>query len=418
MSTGMNNGRYVVTSALMGFGHLRAAHNIASYGHAPVLRVDREPYVRGVDRFVWNATQALHTYGSKDAESKNQLFYKWFEGVMRIPDDHESPSLNPSRFILTAKRFGLGKMFFDLMNRDHPPLVHTFYLHAMLSLYWRYPGKNYLLLCDTDFHRVWVPVNPREKNLEYMVPISRSADRLKSYGVPGDRIHVTGFPLPVANTGLKDLVTLTRDFEIRKERIRRDSNVPMTIMFPFSGAGAYSNVLAELVKAMLDHLREGSVRLVVSCGDNEDAQRNAENLFVNYGLEESEFTEIMFDRDLFNSFDRFNLALKSVDVIVTKPGEIVFYAGLGIPMVFLPPIGAHEARNREYLIENGCAVDMEDVSRFAEWLEEKRRNESLLELAEMGYQSLPKGGAFEIDELVRGGRADQPEPDRLETHNA
>lgn len=415
MSTDMDDPQYVITSALMGFGHLRAAHNISAYGHAPVFRVDRDPYVAGLDRLVWSTTQAIHTYGSKDAESKNRLFYKWFDGVMRIPDDHELPSMSASRFIHTMKNLGLGKTFFKTMNGSRPPLLHTFYLHAMLSLYWRYPGKNYLLLCDTDFHRVWVPLHPEEKNLEYMVPVPKSADRLISYGVSANRIHVTGFPLPVANTGTRDLSTLVKDFGVRKKRIGRNSSTPLTVMFPFSGAGAYSNVLAELVKDMLDSLREGSVRLVVSCGDNERALKNTENLFVNYGLEESEFTEIMFDHDLFTSFDRFNMALKSVDVIITKPGEIVFYAGLGIPMIFLPPIGAHEEGNREYLLKNQCAVDMGHASNFLRWLEDNRRSGKLLELAEMGYRNLSKTGAFEIDELVREGKSIRTDSKRLES---
>lgn len=418
MSEVESDDRYLITTALMGFGHLRAAHNIAGLSHVPILRVDRDPYVRAIDRFIWTGTQKIHIYGSRDAESKNRLFYNWFESTMRIPDDHESPSMNASRFILQMKRLGMGKTFFDLMDGRHPPLLHTFYVHAMLSLYWRYPGKNYLLLCDTDFHRVWVPLDPKEKNLEYMVPIPKSADRLMSYGVPADRISVTGFPLPVANTGAKDLGTLAKDFGVRAKRLARDSAVPLTIMFPFSGAGAYSNVLAELVKALLDNIRGGSIRLIVSCGDNEDALKNAENLFVNYGLDESEFTEILFDKDIFASFDRFNSALKSVDLIITKPGEIIFYAALGVPMVFLPPIGAHEVRNREYLVENKCAVDIVPVSGFAEWIENFRRSGELLELAEMGYRNLPKTGTFEIDELVGGGMKDETKSGRLETRSA
>ncbi len=413
----MIEGNYAITTALMGFGHLRAAHNIAGYGHAPVLRVDRPPYVSGVDKFIWNGTLAAHTYGSKDAESKGRFLYKRFEGVMQIPQDHQAPSLNPSRFVRLMKGFGMGKVFFDLMNGSHPVLLHTFYVHAMLSQYWHYPGKNYLLLCDTDFHRVWVPLNPKEKNLEYMVPIPKSADRLMFYGVPADRIHVTGFPLPVANTGGKDLGVLANDFNVRAKRLEKDSSGPLTIMFPFSGAGAYSNVLAELVKALLDQIRGGSIRLIVSCGNNEEALRNAENLFVNYGLEESEFTEILFDKDIFISFDRFNSALKSVDLIITKPGEIIFYAALGIPMVFLPPIGAHEVRNREYLIENRCAIDIVPISRFAKWLEDSRQNGSLLELAGMGYKNLPKTGAFEIHELVGGKGIDERKSGKLETQD-
>ena len=407
MSNELTDGRYIITSALMGYGHLRAAHNLSCLGGAPVARVDREPFVGGIDELIWNSAQRIHTYGSRDAESKNRFLYNWFDGLMRIQDHRKPPSLMGSKFIRLLSALKVGERFFDSLSPDYPTLLHTFYLQAMISLYRRYRGRNYLLLCDTEFHRVWVPIDPEEPNIDYMVPVPRSADRLMSYGVPSERIHVTGFPLPPVNTGAGDLATLITDLEIRRSRLGSGSTVPLTIMFPFSGAGAYSNMLAELVKSLLDDLRDGNVRLIVSCGDNEHALKNAENLFVNYGLDECEYTEVIFDRDLFKSLDKFNVALKSVDVIITKPSEMVFYAALGIPMIFLPPIGDHEARNREYLIDNKCAVDMSSIRDFPRWLDKSRKTGQLLELAEMGYQRLSKTGGFEIDQLVSGEKVDE-----------
>lgn len=392
----------MITSALMGFGHLRAAHNLSSFGHMPVLRVDREPYVNFVDRLVWGMGQYSHTYASRDAESRSKFLYTRFEKLMTIPKDHEKPPLGPSRFIRTIERFGAGKELFRQLGEDNPRLIHTFYLPAMLSVYREYPGKSFLLLCDTDFHRVWAPLEPENGPLEYCVPISKSADRLISYGVKSEKIHVTGFPLPPVHTGVGETVTAENDFEVRRTRLQTNSSLPLTIMFPFSGAGAYSNVLAEMVKSILDELQEGTLRLVVSCGDNEEALWNAENLFTNYGIDELEYVEIIYDADLFNSFERFNLALKSSDVVVTKPSEMVFYAALGIPMIFLPPIGAHEARNREYLLESGCASDMISIPDFAKWLFEARRSGLLLELAENGFRKLSREGADKINEIVSG----------------
>ncbi len=384
----------------MGFGHLRAAHNIAGHSKAPVVRVDNAPYVKAIDELVWRFAQYTHVYASRDTESRSKFLYKRFEKLMALPDDHRPPSLREARFVRRLQRLGVGKMFFDSFDGASPTLLHTFYLPAMLSVYYRYRGRNFLLLCDTDFHRVWVPVDPEKGNLKYCVPISKSADRLISYGVDKDRIYVTGFPLPVANTGGRDLRQLATDFEIRKKRLRRDSSLPLTIMFPFSGAGAYSNILTDLVKSILDELKEGSLRLIVSCGDNEHALNNAENLFTNYGIDELEYAEIMYDQDIFAAFDKFNSALKATDVMITKPSEMVFYVALGIPLLFLPPIGAHEAKNREYLFENHCAVNMIPPSDFPRWIEKSRRSGALEELAENGYSNLPKTGTFEIDELV------------------
>ena len=270
----------------------------------------------------------------------------------------------------------------------------------MLSVYHGYHGKNFLLICDTDFHRVWAPLHAGNNNLNYFVPIGKSADRLVSYGIQKGKIFVTGFPLPEANTGGENLKMVEYDFNVRKTRLRSDSTSPFTIMFPFSGAGVYSNVLADLVKSILDELREGKLRLIVSCGDNEHALKSAENLFINYGIEELDYAEISFDNDLFAAFDKFNSALKSTDVIITKPSEMVFYAALGIPLLFLAPIGAHEAANRNYLIENNCAVDMVELSDFVSWLEKSRYDGTLLELAENGFNKLPKNGSATIDELA------------------
>ncbi len=404
MSEKNETSRYIVTTALMGFGHLRAAHNIASFGHATVARVDREPYVGLVDRIVWDGAQNTHTHASREVDGKNKLLYNWFEGIMKIPEGDSPPSMTASRFVRTLGKLGVGRKFFNSLDRRSPTLVHTFYLPAMLSFYRKYPGRNFLLLCDTDFHRVWVPVDPKAGNLNYMVPVSKSADRLISYGVQPDKIHITGFPLPAAYTGEKDKSALVTAFDARRSRLRRDSNVPLTLMFPFSGAGAYFNLLAELVTSIAGSIKEGSLRLIVFCGDNERAFAGAKDLFNSYNIEDSEYTEIIFGKDIFSSFDRFNEALKSTDLIITKPSELVFYAALGMPMIFLPPIGSHEARNREYLIENGCAVDLPDVSQFPGWLGENRKNEKLLNLAEEGYRSLPRKGVSEIHELVTASK--------------
>jgi UDP-N-acetylglucosamine:LPS N-acetylglucosamine transferase len=387
----------------MGFGHLRAAHNIASQSRSPILRVDRDPYMNGIDEFLWKSSQFIHTYGSRDKESNGKFLYSWFERTMAIPENGVPPPLGPSRFVKTMWKFGAGDKLFETLSRDNPTLLHTFYLPAILAMYHGYRGKSFLLLCDTDFHRVWAPIDPGKYDLRYCVPISSSADRLISYGVNKEKIFVTGFPLPSINTGGRDLRVLEREFDFRKSRLERDSTAPLTIMFPFSGAGAYSNVLADLVKSIHEDLKEGSLRLIVSCGDSMHALRSAENLFVNYGIEESEFAEIMFREDIFAAFDEFNLALRSTDVMITKPSEMVFYGALGIPLVFLPPIGAHEEKNRDYLFSNECAVNMVPSTDFPRWLERSRRKGLLLELAENGFTRLPKNGGTAIDELLVDG---------------
>ena len=40
-------------------------------------------------------------------------------------------------------------------------------------------------------------------------------------------------------------------------------------------------------------------------------------------------------------FARFNALMRETDVLWTKPSEMVFYAGLGLPLLLTKPIGVH-----------------------------------------------------------------------------
>ncbi len=395
------NGKYLITTAYMGFGHLRAAHNLGALGNGPILRVDRNPFLKARDRLVWTATQYVHTTASQDVEGRNKVLFRWFEGIMELPDDHTPPSVKGAEFIQTLSKLGVGKKLAGMLGNRSSAIVHTFYLPAMLSLYHGFTGKNFLLLCDSDFHRVWVPVDAAGSSLYYLVPTAHSADRLVSYGVNSKKIFVTGFPLPFSGRNDDGSQKLREAVDARSKRVGPASNVPITVMFPFSGAGAYSNVLSKIISSLADNLREGSIRLVVSCGNNIHAFAKTRKILSGSGIDRQESIRVIFNPDLFSSFDEFNSALEQTDVVVTKPGELVFYAALGLPMLLLRPIGGHEAGNREYLKKNNCAMDLASPEKLQDWLRESRTSGKLLELTQNGYNNLPRNGAAEIDQVVR-----------------
>ena len=66
--------------------------------------------------------------------------------------------------------------------------------------------------------------------------------------------------------------------------------------------------------------------------------------------------EIIFDADPFAYLDKFNACLRRTDVLWTKPSELVFYSGLGLPIVMAPPIGTHEELNKRWLQEIHAGV--------------------------------------------------------------
>ena len=402
MNRGSTSSRYLITTAFMGFGHLRAAHNLASLGNGSVVRVDREPLVSLVDKFVWNVAQKVHTFGSLDAESRNRFLFQRFDELMKLPDDHTPPSRRAAEFIFALNKVGVWKNFSDSLAWRTAPVIHTFYLPAMVSVYRDFRGANFLLLCDADFHRVWVPRDAKGANLKYFVPLARSADRLVSYGVDRDKIFVTGFPLPVSLTGDGNREESLSDFEMRCKRLTPNSGAQLTVMFSFSGAGAYSSMLADLISNMADDLKEERVRIIVSCGSNANALQNTLTILSRFGVAGLPVVQTIYDDNLYRAFDKFNAALKDTDVMITKPGELVFYAALGLPMILLRPIGGHEGGNRSYLLIEEAALDIERPDNFSEWLHEKHRTGKLLALAHHGYERIPRYGTTEIDKIILG----------------
>src|SRR5438309_624565 len=51
-------------------------------------------------------------------------------------------------------------------------------------------------LAGSDINRVWAPMHPATTRIRYFAPSTRVVRRLIAYGVPRERITLTGFPLP------------------------------------------------------------------------------------------------------------------------------------------------------------------------------------------------------------------------------
>ena len=56
----------------------------------------------------------------------------------------------------------------------------------------------------------------------------------------------------------------------------------------------------------------------------------------------SEGIRILYNQDKNEYFRQFNELLHDTDILWTKPSEMSFYCGLGLPIIIAPPIGPHE----------------------------------------------------------------------------
>lgn len=391
---GPANKRYVITTGYMGYGHLRAAHNLSMFCGAPVVKADLIPYAGMIDLVLWRFAQFVQNISTQDAESSSRVLFYLFEKALEIPDGTSPKSLAGPKLLRRLSALGLGKRLASLLSAEES-IVHTFYLPALGLVYHKNRARNYLVMCDVDFHPVWTPIHPFTNLLTYFVPAVKSADRLISYGVSSRNIYVTGFPLPIWN--VRESI---EHFSTRKRRLSANSNFALTLMYPFSGAGAYQKYFSEFVKAVSAELLGGSIRLIVSAGSNQGAFSEARRVICRNGLDRSPSVRLLYNHDLFSAFSEFNAILPEVDLLITKPSELVFYSSLGIPLLMLPPIGAHEAKNRLYILENKCGFDMISLNKFTEVLDEFKRSGKLLDLAENGYEKIPRNGSEVINDYV------------------
>ncbi len=384
--------KFTITTALMGYGHLRAAHTIAAYSGMPVIWMGKTEHLGIIERGLLRISQWLYHTTSRKAEQRDGLLFRGLENVLDFPDNPAACNTALPSFTRALIRAGIGKKMYNGVDGDKRTLLHTFYLPALISLYHNYPVKNYLLVCDTDCHRIWVPVDAHDSRLHYCVPAAPAADRLMTYGVPPGKITLTGFPLPIIER---------REYQNRLERLAPESNEPLTIAFPFSGASVYFNYFARILKSLANDLYHGEIRLTVFVGDNPVLYKKVVHQLKKHRLFNNKNVEVLYHANIMEAFSRFNASLEHTDIIITKPGELVFYAALGIPLLFLPPIGKHEYINRDYIVNNDAGMDIAMKDFSSAWIEHNRRNGTWHELATHGYHNLPRNGTTRMCEIIR-----------------
>ena len=87
---------------------------------------------------------------------------------------------------------------------------------------------------------------------------------------------------------------------------------------------------------------------------------------------------------------------RCTDALWTKPSELSFYAALGLPLVFAPPVGVHERYNRRWIRESGAGVVQRNPAAAWQWLSDWLEDGPLAGAAWSGFTRLPKHGLYRI----------------------
>ena len=299
----------------------------------------------------------------------------------------------------------------------------------------------FCVVTDTDINRIWAPLDAASTRIQLPGAHARApAGGCGAYGVPEQRITFTGFPLPHELVGGRDLPALKPQPGGAAGAARSVRRVPAratggagplprarcrprrragrrSLTFAVGGAGAQAELAAPVPARLAaapsrrggsgwrwwpgcaPRWRRASARRSTRAGWRGPRRRASRSC-----------APTRFDE----YYARFNALLARTDVLWTKPSELTFYAALGLPLVFAPPVGVHERYNRRWVRESGAGLEQRDPRRRRQWLSDWLADGLLAAAAWAGYMRLPKFGLYRILEAVAAsaGPARPANPDR------
>lgn len=406
----------------MGYGHLRPARALAQQLGTRVIHADRPPLADDEEQRRWHATRRMYETLSRISSLPyvGTPLRALLNSVTDIPHLHPLRDLSSAtlgvRLLERSARGGLGEQLVAYLQDHDLSLVTTFYSAATFADYHGY-DRVFCVVTDSDINRVWAPIDPRSSKVFYFAPSGRVVRRLRSYGVSPAQIEFTGFPLPHALVGGPDAPALTTNLKHRLARLdpkrvfRRqfaadleslgelpDVRESPRLVFAVGGAGAQAELARHFLPSLRPLIERGRLRLTLVAGVRAEVRDRFLEELARNGLRTSgdSAVDVLHDPDLDTYFDRFDALLADTDVLWTKPSELVFYAGLGIPLLLAPPVGIHESYNLRWAREHGAGLKQRDPRVVGDRLIEHMNDGNLAATAWLGYRRLPSRGLYRI----------------------
>lgn len=421
-----------VVAVDMGYGHQRAAYPFMASSHNGIINANHYPGIKRSEERSWSGGRFWYELISrfKNIPLLGTTSFKIMDHFQKIDPFYPRRDLSKRSQQLNwfndQVRSGLGKALIKELNKKPLPLVTTFFVAAYFAEYHGYKDKIYLVVCDADIARAWAPVNPQSSRIIYLAPNKRVKERLKLYGVRADRIYVTGFPLPKENIGGYQSNILRHDLKARLYNLdprgiyrKKYAKViedylcpvreikkkhPLTITFAVGGAGAQRDIGVIILQRLKKYITKGKLRLNLVAGARNDVYLYFQKALKVNRLDNSKNVRIIYAEDKMSYFKAFNEALRTTDVLWTKPSELTFYCGLGLPIIISDPVGSQERYNREWLFNIGAGIDSPDPRYVDEWLFDFLDSGWLAEAAMEGFLDAPKHGTYNVENIVLRGK--------------
>lgn len=429
----------------MGYGHERAAfalrHLAAKRDYIVANNYEGIPER---EKRLWDTGRGVYEAISrfKRVPILGSLAFKMMDELQEIPAfyprrDLSRPSLQVRQTYALIHNQGMCRHLIETLAKKPLPLVCTFFTPAFAAEEMNYPGDIYLVICDADVSRAWVPMSPKKSRIKYFAPTGRVAERLRLYGVPEKHIFLTGFPMPVDNIGGLDASVVEED--IHRRMCKLDPNAvfatraqkllaarfgkafcdfnpaqyrrPPAITFAVGGAGAQRELIGQSLRSLAPDIRRGALAVNLVAGTHVSAAEYFEREIRLNGLvamRQKGIVSVLFEKTRLGYFSAFARLMRETDVLWTKPSELSFTTGLGIPILMAPAVGSQEDFNRKWLMQVGGGTDALEPQYMGEWLADWIASGALARMAWNGYVNAPTHGSYRIEGIVHGKSVNIP----------
>jgi processive 1,2-diacylglycerol beta-glucosyltransferase len=328
--------RIVMLSASVGSGHVRAAKAIesalsellpnATIAHVDVLNltnpVFRRAYSAGYFRVVENAP---HLVG---------MMYD----MLDRPDDRGAGA----KARLAFERLNFSRLIRFLLGRPWDLAISTHFLPpAILSWLRRTERMSFpqvTVVTDFDVHGMWIN-RPCER---YFLATQETKTNAIAADVEAGRIDVTGIPIDPRFARMPSRT----DARVRLG-LSMDRPVVLQMAGGF-GVGSIEGIYRSICKV------QSPLQMVVVAGKNEEAKKRIEQIPV----------PAVHASQVLGYQTNMHEWMAAADVIVSKPGGLTTAESLacGCAMVIVEPIPGQEDRNADFLLENGCAIKINNLA--------------------------------------------------------
>ncbi len=146
------------------------------------------------------------------------------------------------------------------------------------------------------------------------------------------------------------------------------ANRVLSITYAVGGAEALKEIGIQIAGSLKEKIKNKEVQLNLVCGVREEVYEYFVKELEELGIDPKKEVKLVYSPDITEYFEQFNQTIRVTDILWTKPSELSFYAGLGLPVIMTPPIGSQEVYNRQWLIEIQAGIDQKDPKYTDEWL--------------------------------------------------